>query len=566
VSLTLTPLMCARLLAGHTAGTKTWMEEKTNAVMSRIVGAYGRTLDWALHHRWVSVVAFVVCFGLTIVLFRAQRIAFLPIGDSGFVRGVVRVAEGTSPDAARALVGSIERIVKNHPATDKSLVRVQGSDIFAVMFLRPRKEREPIDDVIADVSREFNKIPGIRVYLSANPVLQISTGATSNNRGKFTYTISGIDGEEVRRSTEELTQKLSAYPGFLFVNNDLQTNTPNLEIEILREPASTYGVSASRILNVLRAAYSQNYIYLIKKQSDQYQVILEVGDDQRAIPEQLALLYIRTDDGKSIVPLSAVARWKETVGPQNIAHLNQFPAATISFNLKPDAVIGDAAKFVEKTAREVLPPTVTGAAQGESKVFAETVGALGILMIAAVFAMYVILGILYESYVHPLTVLSSLPVAAVGGLATLLVLRQACSLYAFVGMFLLLGIVKKNGIMMIDFAIQRMAEGIDPVKAVHEASLERFRPIIMTTLAALMGALPLAFGFGADGESRKPLGSIIVGGLIVSQVITLYITPVLFLYFEDLQSKVLDRVPLFRRSSLDGKPAVAAAKPEPAAA
>ncbi len=565
VSLTLTPLMCARLLAGHTVGKKTWMEEKTNAVMKRVLAHYGRALDWALHHRWVSVVAFVFCFFMTIVLFRAQRIAFLPLGDSGFVRGVVRVAEGTSPDAARAFVDQVEKIVKNHPASDKSIVRVQGSEIFTVMFLKPRKDRVPIDDVIADVNKEFSKIPGIRVYLQANPVLQISTGATSNNRGKFAYTVSGIDGNDVRKSTEALTQKLSAYPGFAFVNNDLQTNTPNLEIEILREPASTYGVSASRILNVLRAAYSQNYVYLIKKQSDQYQVILEVGDNQRAIPEQLALLYIRTDDGKTLVPLSAVARWKETVGPQNIAHLNQFPAATISFSLKPGAVIGDAAKFVEKVAKETLPPTVTGAAQGETKVFAETVGALGILMIAAVFAMYVILGILYESYVHPLTVLTSLPVAAVGGLATLLVLNQACSLYAFVGMFLLLGIVKKNGIMMIDFAIQRMAEGIEPVKAVHEASLERFRPIIMTTMAALMGALPLAFGFGSDGESRKPLGSIIVGGLIVSQVITLFITPVLFLYFEDLQEKVLDRVPLFRRSQPAAKP-VAEAAPKPAAA
>ena len=350
------------------------------------------------------------------------------------------------------------------------------------------------------------------------------------------------------------------------MNNDLQTNTPNLEIEILREPAATYGVSAQRILSALRSAYSQNYVYLIKKQTDQYQVILEVDDSQRSMPENLELLYVRSDDGKTLVPLSAVARWKEIVGPQTIAHLNQFPAATISFNLKPDAVIGDAANFVEKTAREVLPGSVRGEAQGETKVFGEMVGALSVLMIFAIFAMYVILGILYESYVHPLTVLSSLPVAAVGGLATLLLLCQECSLYASVGMFLLLGIVKKNGIMMIDFAIQRMADGIDSVAAVHEASIERFRPIIMTTLAALMGALPLAFGFGADGEARKPLGSIIVGGLIVSQVITLYITPVLFLYFEDLQEKVLDRVPLFRRSKPAPKPAATAPKPEPAVA
>ena len=566
VSLTLTPLMCSRLLDGHASGKKTWMERKIQAVMSRVVGAYSRTLHVALAHRWVSLVAFIVCIIATVVLFRAQRFSLLPVGDSGFARGIIRAAEGTSPDSLRTYLKSIQAIIKEHPAVDKSLVRTQGFNVFIVLFLRPRNERPPINDVIAEISGEINKIPGLLAYISPNPVLQISTGATNNSQGKFSFSISGIDGEEVRRSTEELTQRLRAYPGFLFVNNDLQTNTPNLEIEILREPAATYGVSAQRILSALRSAYSQNYVYLVKKQTDQYQVILEVDDSQRSVPENLKLLYVRSDDGKSLVPLSAVARWKEIVGPQNIAHLNQFPAANISFNLKPDAVLGDAAAFVEKMAREVLPGSVRGEAQGETKVFGELVRSLSVLMIFAVFAMYVILGILYESYVHPLTVLSSLPVAAVGGFATLLLLGQELSVYASVGIFLLLGIVKKNGIMMVDFALQRMGDGLDSVAAVHEASIERFRPIIMTTLASLMGALPLAFGFGADGDARKPLGSIIVGGLIVSQVITLYITPVLFLYFEDLQEKVLDRVPLFRRSKPTAKPAGTPPKPEPAVA
>ncbi len=549
VSLTLTPLMCARLLDGHTTGKKTWMEERTNRMMARIIAAYGKALDWALHHRWVSLVAFLVSFAALWPLGGAQRLGFLPVGDSAFARGVIRTAEGTSPEQMKGFLQQVESIVKNHPAVDKSLVRTQGFNVFTVLFLKPRRERAPIQQVIREVSQEINQIPGVVAYISPNPVLQISTGATGNSQGKFSYSVTGINGEEVRRSTEELTAKLRSYPGFLFVNNDLQTNTPNLQIEILREPAATYNVSAQRILSALRNAYSQNYVYLIKKANDQYQVILEVGDNQRSVPDNLKLLYVRADDGKTLVPLAAVAKWKEVVGPQSIAHINQFPAATISFNLKPEAVIGDAAAFVEKTAREVLPPTVTGSAQGETKVFNETIGALLVLMIAAVFAMYVILGILYESYVHPLTVLTSLPVAAVGGLVTLLVFRQECSLYAFVGIFLLLGIVKKNGIMMIDFAIQRMAEGVPADKAAHEASLERFRPIIMTTLAALMGAVPLALGFGADGEARQPLGLVIVGGLVFSQVITLFVTPVLFLYFEDLQEKVLDKIPLFRRGA-----------------
>jgi HAE1 family hydrophobic/amphiphilic exporter-1 len=247
-----------------------------------------------------------------------------------------------------------------------------------------------------------------------------------------------------------------------------------------------------------------------------------------------------------LVPLKAVARWQQVLGPQSVNHINQFPSVTINFNLVPGAVIGNAARFVEQSAAEILPSTVTGNMQGEAQVFKETISALAILLIFAVFAMYVILGILYESYVHPVTVLTALPVATIGGLATLMLFGQEASLYAYVGMFLLIGIVKKNGIMMVDFALQRMAEGMDRVSAVHEACIERFRPIMMTTFAALMGAVPLAMGHGADGKSRQPLGLIIVGGLVVSQLITLYVTPALFLYLEAFQENVLDKHPFFK--------------------
>lgn len=564
VSLTLTPLMCSTLLHGHVSGRKTWMEKRMNALMEWILRTYGRTLDLAMKWRLLSLLVFILFAAAIYPLFKAQRVAFLPLGDSGFARGLIRAAEGTSPEQLRGYLSQCEKIIKEHPAVDKSLVRTQGFNIFCVIFLTERSQRPPIQRVVREIITEINKIPGLAAYISPNPVLQVSTGATGNQYGKFSYSISGLDGNEVRRATEELTQKLRSYQGFLFVNNDLQTNTPNLQIEILREPASTYGISAQRILSALRNAYSQNYVYLIKKANDQYQVILEVDDRQRSVPENLKLLFVRADDGKTLVPLSAVAKWKEVIGPQSVQHLNQFPVATISFNLKEGEAIGDAAAFVEKTAAETLPATVTGSAQGESRVFAETISALGILMLAALFAMYVILGILYESYVHPLTVLTSLPVALVGGLVTLLLFNQELSLYAIVGLFLLLGIVKKNGIMMIDFAIQRMAEGVPPDKAVHEASIERFRPIIMTTLAALMGAVPLALGWGADGEARRPLGLVIVGGLIVSQIITLYITPVLFLYGERIQN-YLDTIPFFRRGTAPGTPLPEAAPAAPAA-
>jgi HAE1 family hydrophobic/amphiphilic exporter-1 len=341
-------------------------------------------------------------------------------------------------------------------------------------------------------------------------------------------------------------ERLSAYPGFATISSDYFNKTPNLDIEIRRDQTKMYGVSETRILALLRNAYSQNYLYLIKKPEDQYQVILEARDAARSEPRDLSLLYIKSDDGKNLVPLNALVTWKESLGPQAVNHLNQFTSVTLFFNLKPGVPIGEATDFITKTAAEVVPPTVRASLQGEALTFSNTVRDLTILMFLAVFVMYVILAILYENYLHPLTVLSTLPTALVGGLLTLYLFGQQASLYAFVGMFMLMGIVKKNGIMIVDFAIHRVAAGESAEKAIHDASMDRFRPILMTTLAAVFGALPIALGFGADGASRLPLGLVIVGGLIVSQFITLFITPVIYLYLEQFQEKVLDRTSFFR--------------------
>ncbi len=399
--------------------------------------------------------------------------------------------------------------------------------------------------MVGGIIGKLSTIPGVFAFLRPMPVLDISTGATNQNQGQYAYALSGVDSQQVYDVAQKLMGRLRQYPGFATVSSDYFANTPNLEIDIRRDQARTYGVSEARILTLLRNAYSQNYLYLIKKPEDQYQVILEVKDSERSKPSDLSLLYIKSDDGKNLVPLDALVTWKESLGPQTVNHLNQFTSVTIFFNLKPGVAIGDATDFISKAEAEIVPTTVRASLQGEALTFRDTVRNLTILMALAVFVMYVILAILYESYVHPLTVLSTLPTALVGGLLTLYLFGEQASLYAFVGMFMLMGIVKKNGIMIVDFARQRVDAGESAEQAIHDASMDRFRPILMTTLAAVIGAVPIAAGFGADGASRRPLGMVIVGGLVVSQFITLYVTPVIYLYLEQFQEKVLDRTSFF---------------------
>jgi HAE1 family hydrophobic/amphiphilic exporter-1 len=557
VSLTLTPMMCSRMLSNRGKGhRKTLMERIGNAVLDRVLFVYGASLTWFLKHRWISLVIWIITLAGTIVLFVQIPKSFLPIGDSGFAFGVMIAQEGTSPQQMRHYQDQADTIIRADPAVAVSFTLTGLSAFlppnrgFLIAFLNPRDERPPIAAVTAMLSAKLHAIVNTMSFLTPQPVLQISTGATANQLGKFAFAISGIHADEVNLTAMKMMGAMMQFQyhghaGFAQITPDLYIHTPSLKIDVLRNQASMYGVSTTGIENTLRQAYSQNYIYLIKKPEDQFQVILEAADQDRRNPSDLSLLYVRSDDGLRMVPLSAVAKWEQVLGPQSVNHINQFASVTIFFNLPEDVPIGAATAFMDKTAAAIIPQGIRGNLQGEAKDFQETIAALAILILLAVFVMYVVLGILYESYVHPLTVLSSLPVALSGGLLTLYLFGEEASLYAYIGLFMLMGIVKKNGIMMIDFALQRMAQGQKSIDAIHDASMNRFRPIIMTTLAALMGALPIAFGYGADGASRRPLGLVIVGGLIVSQFITLYITPVIYLYLEQFQERVLDRTSFF---------------------
>ena len=552
VSLTLTPLMCARLLKarGHGAN-QNWIERTTGRVEKRVLGVYGASLWWFLRHRWISALTWVACMAGTIILFTVVPKAFLPVGDSSSIWGVMIGKEGSSPQQMRALQDKAENILRQDPSIGATLTMTGNGQFLTsnqgmlLAFLEPPKVRAPIQIVAGGLMGKLGAIPGVFAFLRPMPVLNISTGATNQNQGQYAYSLSGVNSQQVYDVAQKLMARLRQYPGFATISSDYFANTPNLEINIRRDQARTYGVSETRILTLLRNAYSQNYLYLIKKPEDQYQVILEVKDSERSKPSDLSLLYIKSDDGKNLVPLDTLVTWKQSLGPQTVNHLNQFTSVTIFFNLKPEVAIGDATNFISKAEAEIVPPTVRASLQGEALTFRNTVRDLTILMALAVFVMYVILAILYESYVHPLTVLSTLPTALVGGLLTLYLLGEQASLYAFVGMFMLMGIVKKNGIMIVDFARQRVDAGESAEQAIHDASMDRFRPIIMTTLAAVIGAVPIAAGYGADGASRRPLGMVIVGGLVVSQFITLYVTPVIYLYLEQFQEKVLNRTSFF---------------------
>jgi len=555
LSLTLTPMMCARMLK-KAEKEKTRVQKFADKLLGSMRNVYSGLLHWTLKHRFITIVIWIACIAGTLFFMSLLPKTFIPVGDSGCIMGELLMQQGTSTDQMRAFQDKVNIIITNNPNVSRMCTVSgveQGADQtigYIYTILKPQDEREPIEKAVQQLNEKFAALPNGFVFLEAMPALQISTGGESTATGsKYSYTMKGADRDELYKRATDLEQKMRTMPEFSGIQNSVKLNMPQLNIKILRDRASTLGITADAIEQTLEHSFAQGKLTTYHTDIDQYDVIIELAKKYQKKPENLSRIYLRSSITGKLVPLNSVVQINESVGPQSVPHSDQLESATISFNLAPGVPLGNATKALEKAVKEIIPDTITGEFEGEAEEFQEAVASMGILVIIAVFVLYTILGILYENYTHPITVLTTLPVAAFGGMLTLFVFKSELSLYAYVGVFMLLGIVAKNGIMMIERANQNLEKGdTNDFDAIYEACLTRFRPILMTGVAAIMGAVPIALGFGADGSSRRPLGLIVVGGLLFSQVITLFVTPGIFLYMQKLQDK-LNKYELFRAGS-----------------
>ncbi|HEX5012384.1 MAG TPA: efflux RND transporter permease subunit [Planctomycetota bacterium] len=546
VSLTLTPMLGSRFLVPERKAQHGALFRATERAWDAALGVYDRTLSWTLRRPAITLVFSALVLAGTVWLFGQVPKGFLPNEDTGRILVQTEAAEGTSFPGMVRYQQAAAAVIAADPDVDSfmSSIGARGGNAAAVntgtLFIRlkPRDQRAlSVDDKIQELRPKLAALEGLRCYPQNLPPIRIG-GQTS--RSQYQVTLRAGDLDVLRAEAPAMAERVAALPGVQDVSTDLQIRNPQVRVEVDRDRAASLQVTPEQVETALSLAFGSSQISTIHASDDSYQVILELAPQFQGDVDWLERLHVRSGTGQ-LLPITAVADIHEDVGPLSVNHSGQLPAVTISFNLAPGHALGTAVDGIDALARKTLPPTVTTSFQGAAQVFQSSLQGLGLLLFAAVLVMYIILGVLYESFIHPLTILSALPFAGFGALATLWLFGVELSLYGFVGVILLVGLVKKNGIMMVDFALQAQAEGLGAREAIHKACLVRFRPIMMTTMAALMGTLPIAVGFGAGSESRRPLGLAVVGGLVFSQVVTLYVTPVFYELADGLQRRIQRR-------------------------